>query len=155
MTIMKTAELIFPIVIFVFVATFVCLGAFVFGYSVTVMRFPLIVGMVTSSLCGLQIVRVMSGGPGRDAASDEQRDAPTGSVPVIGPGILWLLSIVPAVYLLGYVIGLPAYLFLYLKAQRESWLMAGGLALLCLAIVYSVFMNLLNVPLPVYPIGWP
>lgn len=153
---MRTNELFVPVVLALFMGTFLGLGLFSFQYSLTVMRFPLIVGLVTCALCGLRIAQVVSagrqGGPGPD---DERREVSPPAVKPVAFGALWLLGVIPILYLLGYLAGLPLYVFLYLKLHGEGWLMAGGLALLCLAVAYGVFMNALGVPLPVHPIGWP
>lgn len=144
-----TAERLFPAAVLVFVAAVLGLGFVVYDYSATVMRFPVVVGGVTGVLCVLRIAAAVR----RRAAPPADARAP--APPALGRAVLWLVGILPAVYLLGYLAGLPVYLFLYARAHGEGWAMAGGLALACLAVVYGVFMNLLAVPLPVQPLGWP
>ena len=69
------------------------------------------------------------------------------------PGMMWVLAIVPFVFLLGYVIGLPLYVFAYLKVHGQGWLLSGALSLGTLAVVYLGFVKILGVLLPVLPVG--
>ena len=46
----------------------------------------------------------------------------------VWPTVTWIVSIVPVVFLLGYVIGLPLYVFAYLKARGRGWRLSGALS---------------------------
>ena len=60
----------------------------------------------------------------------------------------------PVVFILGYVIGLPLYVFAYLKVHGQGWRLSGVLSLGTLALVYLGFVKLLGILLPVLPIGF-
>jgi len=67
--------------------------------------------------------------------------------------MLWLVAIAPMVLLLGYLVGLPLYVLVYLKAHGQGWRLSGLLSLATLAVVYLGFVKLLGVPLPLLPPG--
>ena len=69
------------------------------------------------------------------------------------PSMMWVVAIVPMVFLLGYPMGLALYVFVYLKSHGQGWLTSGLLALGTLAVVYLGFARLLGVPLPALPLG--
>lgn len=148
---MSKAALWFPIGIAACIAVLLCLGALYFDYSLLVLQFPLLVGTFTCLLCGVQALRVSSGQLEAAAPASEVRGQP---VTRVAARALWLSSIVPAVFLLGYPLGLSVYLFLFLKLRGQSWWLASVCALSSLGVVEALFMTLLNVPLPAYPIGW-
>lgn len=62
--------------------------------------------------------------------------------------VAWFTGCVAVIYLFGFMIGIPLFLFLFLKLwAKESWLLAVVLALAVLGIVYFTFVYILRVPL--------
>lgn len=61
---------------------------------------------------------------------------------------LWFVGCTALIYLLGFQIGTPLFLFLFLKIrEKESWLISLILSIAVLLVVYSIFMKMLHVPL--------
>ncbi|HLB80883.1 MAG TPA: tripartite tricarboxylate transporter TctB family protein, partial [Dongiaceae bacterium] len=67
--------------------------------------------------------------------------------------VLWLLGAAPAIYLLGFPIGLPLHAFVFLRVKGEGWLAAAVVSAVCLAAVIA-FVEILGVPLPSDPPDW-
>lgn len=150
---MKKLEILLPAAIVFFALFVIGAGIFYYDYPMTVMRFPYVVGGVLIVLAGWRVIGAIKGKrlPGEPAEPEE----PTmGSVGEFVRTALWLLGILPAVWLLGYLAGIPVYLLAYFRAHGESWLMSIALALGALAVTYLVFMVFLKVRLPVMPIGF-
>lgn len=62
--------------------------------------------------------------------------------------VAWFSGCAAAIYFLGFLIGIPVFLFLFLKLwARESWLLSTVLAITVLAVVYFTFVYILRVPL--------
>jgi hypothetical protein len=150
---MRKLEILFPALCIIFALLVVGAGAFFYDYSVTVMRFPYLVGSLLVLLAAAQLVKAVRA---RDGGDDQ---APTGKDDGIGPGEfvstgLWLLGILVAVQLLGYLAGIPLYLLVYFRAHGESWPTSLALSLGALAVTYFVFILFLKVRLPVMPLGF-
>ena len=61
----------------------------------------------------------------------------------------WMLGFFAAIVLVGFMIAVPLFLFLYLKLQaREGWPMSIGLTLIVFAAFYGLFEALLHLPFP-------
>ena len=154
---MSRAERNFTIFVMLFILGFLGLGVYHYEYKWPVLRFPLLVGLVACLLCVGKLVKGRRGaeagsaiGVPAEGAGPEMRL----SFSQAWPGMMWVLAIVPIVFLLGYVIGLPLYVFAYLKAHGQGWFLSGVLSLGTLAVVYLGFVKLLGVPLPVLPVGF-
>lgn len=148
------AEILLPAFILLGVGTMLGLGVFVYDYSATVLRFPLLSGILVCVLC---ILRLAQAAATAWRARTAAPPSPAGTArrwPQAARA-LWILAVIPATYLFGYLIGLPLYVLAYMRAHGESWATAAGGAALCLAVVYGVFMKFLAVPVPVHPWGWP
>lgn len=62
--------------------------------------------------------------------------------------VAWFSGCTVVIYLLGFMIGIPLFLFLFLKIwAKESWLLSVVLAAVVLAVVYVAFVYILRVPL--------
>ena len=115
---------------------------FFFGaqYPVEARLLPFIVAGVLSVFVIIQIVREFLA-----------KRPETGTVipvkevfrPYAAP-LLWILGILPAIYLLGFIVGIPLYIFLYLKLHKESWLLSLIITALSAIIVYFGFGVLLH-----------
>jgi hypothetical protein len=150
---MKQLEILFPAVIIVFAAFVVGAGAFYYGYDMAVMRFPYLVGGVLMALASLRLVQAIQGK--RLPGEPEEPEAPTTeSLAEFTRTALWLVGILPAVWLLGYLAGIPLYLLAYFRAHGESWLTSVSLSLAALAVTYFVFIVFLRVHLPIMPLGF-
>lgn len=64
----------------------------------------------------------------------------------------WMLGLFAAIVLLGFLLAVPAFVFLYLKLQaRESWLYAAIFTAVLWGIFYGLFDRLLHLP---FAAGW-
>ena len=62
--------------------------------------------------------------------------------------IAWFSGCTAAIYFLGFLIGIPLFLFMFLKIwAKESWLLSLVLAAVVLGVVYFTFIYILRVPL--------
>lgn len=160
---MKKLEVIFATAIVSFVVFVVGAGALYYNYSATVMRFPYVVGGFIIVLAVWRIFAALAAPPSPATpphgarADTELSGAPTaqeesaGEILVTG---LWLVSILPAVWIFGYLAGIPLYLLVYFRAHGERWVISIVLALAALAMTYFAFILLLKVRLPMLPIGF-
>jgi len=62
--------------------------------------------------------------------------------------IVWFSGCTAMIYFFGFLIGIPFFLFMFLKLwAKESWLLSLVLAMVVLAVVYFAFVYILKVPL--------
>jgi len=162
---MRRLEIIFPVVLIAFVLFVVGAGAFYYEYSATVMRFPYVAGGLLVLLAGWRVRAALTmpssppttldGSTTRNAAADTAIPPPpeesAGEIVVTG---LWLLGILPAVWICGYPAGIPLYLMVYFRGHGERWGISIALSIAALAVTYFVFILLLKVRLPLLPIGF-
>jgi hypothetical protein len=150
---MKKLEILFPALIIVFTAFVVGAGAFYYNYAIAVMRFPYLVGGVLIALASWRLVQAIKGKrlPGEPEVPEEPT---TESMAEFTRTALWLVGILPAVWLLGYLAGIPVYLLAYFRAHGEPWWLSLVLSLGALAVTYFVFIVFLRVNLPIMPLGF-
>ncbi len=150
---MKKLEILLPALIIVFTAFVIGAGVFYYNYPMAVMRFPYFVGGFLIALSTWRLIGAVRGRrlPGEPAEATEPT---TESVGEFVRTALWLVGILPAVWLFGYLAGIPIYLVAYFRAHCESWLLSLTLAGGALAVTYLVFIVALKVRLPVMPLGF-
>lgn len=152
--------------VILFIGGFLALGEFVYDYSFSVHRFPIIIGGVTIALALGVIVRVLAAPRPAAAGISEARDGAAAEAEAEGAAapawpkgttaaLLWLAAALPAMILLGYVAGTAIYLLAYLRLHGERWLTATAFATVGALVVYFGFHEFLGVRLPVYPFWWP
>jgi hypothetical protein len=147
---MKTFEIAFAAVLLLFVAGIIGAGMFFYNYPMNVMRFPYFVGGFLLLMGAWRLRGAIRG----ERLEGESDDAPTTeSVAQFARTALWLLAILPAVWILGYPAGICLYLLVYFMAHGQGWMISIILALAALAVTYFVFIVFLKVNLPVWPIG--
>ena len=62
--------------------------------------------------------------------------------------IVWFSGCTVVIYFLGFLVGIPLFLFLFLKLwAKESWLLSVVLSTAVLVVVYFTFVYILRVPL--------
>lgn len=59
----------------------------------------------------------------------------------------WIGAFILLLWLLGFVVGLPIFVFAYIKTYEESWRLAIISTIIMFLIVYVVFAVLLKIPL--------
>ena len=115
---------------------------FFFGaqYPVEAILLPFIIAGVLSILVVTQLVREFLA---KRMKTDSETRFKITFIPFLQP-ILWILGILPIIYLLGFVVGIPLYIFLYLKLHKESWLMSIIITSVSAVVVYFGFGVLLH-----------
>ena len=62
--------------------------------------------------------------------------------------IAWFSGCTAVIYFLGFLVGIPVFLFLFLKLwAKESWLLSVVLSTAVLVVIYFTFVYILRVPL--------
>ena len=62
--------------------------------------------------------------------------------------VAWFSGCTAMIYFFGFLIGIPLFLFMFLKLwAKESWLLSAVLAAVVLGVVYFTFIYILRVPL--------
>ncbi len=150
---MKKLEILLPAAIIVFTAFVIAAGIFYYAYPMSVMRFPYFVGGFLIALSTWRLIGAVRGKrlPGEPA---EALEPTTEGIGEFVRTALWLVGILPAVWLFGYLAGIPIYLVAYFRAHGETWLLSLLLAGGALAVTYFVFIIALKVRLPVMPLGF-
>ena len=141
---MTRPEPSFAILLSCFVLLWLGAGLLVFDYPLHVMGLPVFAGLFTVAMC-ITIV-----------ATNLKTEA-NSSYPAPAPGridkprlirFLCLTSILPIAHLLGYALGLPVFLALYLASTGLSWPRCLIAAVICALLIEIVFVRLLKVSLP-------
>ena len=150
---MRKFEILFPALAIVFTVFVVAAGALYYNYSMTVMRFPYVVGGLLVLLAGWRLIGAVRGEslPGEPEVPKEIAAGSTGQFLRTG---LWMLGILLAVQVCGYLAGIPLYLLAYFKAHGENWRTSILLSISALIVTYFVFIVFLKVRLPIMPIGF-
>ena len=146
-------ERIFSGVILLFTLTLILSGWLYFEYSWKLLRFPFGVGAAIVLLCLVELVVARRE---TEAEPDDELDTEAAGEACLAPrdairGIIWVMVAFPTVYLLGYVIGLPLYIFAAVRLRGHGWGISVATALGGLVVVYFGFMVGLGVPLPLLP----
>lgn len=123
-------------------------------YSSKARMVPLIIGIPTFTLAVVQIVRLLRSGPADHSGETiDDDDEPAGSDEGVTTSneiksVAWVVGCFAAIYVFGFMYGLPAYAFLYAKLRgREGWLLSLIPAAVAFAVLYGVFNRGLHVPL--------
>ncbi|OGA13113.1 MAG: hypothetical protein A3H32_19105 [Betaproteobacteria bacterium RIFCSPLOWO2_02_FULL_63_19] len=158
----RRLEIIFPALLIAFVLLVVGAGVFYYQYSFTVMRFPYVSGGLLILLAGWRIRNALAAPSSPADGSRAETESETAAIApppeesareVLLTG-LWLLGILPAVWIFGYPAGIPLYLMAYFRGHGERWAVSIALSLVALAVTYFVFILMLKVRLPVLPLGF-
>lgn len=132
----------FPALILVVLLVLVVNGSL--ELSTGSMVFPWVVGAFGSILLVGQIVREVRGT--QQGAFGEEPGRASFNLRTYLLGIAWLLAILPMVYLLGFFVTIPLYIFLCLKLLGEKWLLCLILTSLVGVFFYFGFVVALKVP---------
>lgn len=154
---MKREELIFNLAL---LAVIIAMLVVNLNYRPGARQVPMLTGICTVGL----LVAITIGPfkrtnrkerPGRIEVKAPALDAPPENGTAAFPGggkdaviIIWLLFLMVASYLIGFLLAIPLYMFLFLFIfARESWKLSIGVAIGVFAVIYLVFVKVLNVQL--------
>jgi hypothetical protein len=127
------------------------LGMFWWGYSSTVIFFPLLVGSFLI-LCSLWLFFRSLMAPEKELTDESEDFAEGDARSSMIKRIIWLSLIFPISYVFGYVIGLVAFGLAYTVYQGLPWWQSLITSAVILGVVYFGFYLLLGVPLPINPL---
>ena len=108
------------------------------------MLFPWLIGGIGSVLIVWQIVREVK--ERRQEAPGEEPERASFNLGATLSGIAWLLAILPMIYLLGFLVTTPLYIFLCLKFRGEKWLLSLIITLIAGTFLYFGLVVALKVP---------
>jgi hypothetical protein len=148
---MKNEEKIFMSFLLLIVLVMVVVG---FSYGSGSRTLPVVSGIFSAALVGFMVAMMFF--PGLAAwyqkfekkavvsTKDLSREEKKRERSVV----LWFSGCTAIVYVLGFLIGIPLFLFFFLKLwARESLFLSVTIAAVVVAVVYFVFVYILNVPL--------
>ena len=91
-----------------------------------------------------QLVKKIEAEPGKETVSSSNKSIKIGEI----QGFLWLLALVCLIFLVGYLIAIPVFLFLFFKLlASRGWTFSIAVAGITWVVVYFSFIMLLNIPL--------
>ena len=159
---MQRTEAGFLALLGTFLTVLCLLGLFHYDYSATLMRFPLLAAGVTLAVVLVRLIVLRRGqdhAPGDDTDEAEVDHLAQAMQPnqrrrsLIGIAVI--ASILPLVFFLGFPLGVAVFLLWALRCNGESWALALIVSVVSLLLTYGLFLRVLWVPLPVYPVWWP
>ena len=112
--------------------------------SVTAMLFPWVIGGAASILLLWEIIGELGKKP-KESPSQEEEGETSGEMKNFLDGITWTIVILPLIYLFGFLVAFPLYLFSYLKLHGYSVWFSIVLAACVEAFFYFVFIVALEV----------
>jgi hypothetical protein len=127
-----------------------------FQYRPRAMRIPMLTGLCTLALLVAVIAQIIRKKTRGDFERESERNAddleapPKGSDAVYAKKeaviILWLVGLTAAMYLIGFLLAIPLYMFLFLLLfARENWKLSLGMSVGVFAVIYLIFVKVLNV----------
>ena len=148
---MKNEEKAFTILILVIMLLMVFMS---FKYSSGSKMLPLLSGIFSAALMAFLVVisfssRVLSWYQKLEkeavlAMENVEKEERKREIYIVG----WFAGCTAAIYILGFMMGIPLFLFLFLKIWgKESWVLSLVCAGVVLGVIYFSFVDILNVPL--------
>jgi protein-S-isoprenylcysteine O-methyltransferase Ste14 len=149
----KREELVFNLFL---LAVLVLMLVVNFQYRPRARRIPMMTGLCTLGLLVAVNARTIKNRT-RDEFEKQSKshaddlDAPTqGSNAIYAKKeaviILWLIGLTALMYLIGFLIAIPLYLFLFLYVfAKETWKVSLGMSVGVFAVIYVIFVKILNV----------
>lgn len=117
--------------------------------------FPIAIGIPVFCLAAVEFLWLIFGTTLRTETKDFQLSTHLPEKVVLrrtAVAIGWIIGFFAAIVLLGFLIAVPLFVFLYLKIQgKEGWVFAAVFTLVVWAIFYGLFDRLLRLP---FADGW-
>ena len=128
-------NLLFSALLLVFL---IVIDLYTFKYPTEARLFPWVVGLPATVLMfiqtGKEISRLRQG-----TKEDEDAGQEVGDTRAYVLIIAWMVGFLIMIYILGFLAGIPLFVFLYLKTHGLSWFKSLGLAAGLLIVIYLVF----------------
>ena len=148
---MKNEEKVFMIIILIVMFLMIFMS---FRFSSGAKVLPLISGIFSAAMMGFLVFMAFSS---RLTAWYQKLEAKTMLSKVTLSDaekkrelwvVAWFSGCTILIYLFGFMIGIPLFLFLFLKIwAKESWVLSVVLSAVVLGVVYFSFVHILSVPL--------
>jgi hypothetical protein len=117
--------------------------------------FPLVIGIPVFCLAAAEVLWVLFGSTPQEQAMDFQLSThlpPKTMLQRTLVSVGWIAGFFAAIVLVGFLIAVPLFVFLYLKVQgREGWVFSSVFTLVVWVFFYGLFDQLLHLP---FPDGW-
>jgi Tripartite tricarboxylate transporter TctB family len=117
--------------------------------------FPLVIAIPLFCLAAAEVLWTLLGSAPPAAAADFKlsadlpRELALRRTAVAGG---WIVALLAAIVLLGFVVAVPLFVFLYLRLQgKEGWVFSAVFTAVVWGIFYGLFDLLLHLP---FPAGW-
>ncbi len=112
---------------------------------------PIITAGLTIILAGIELIRELRAGYKAKSAAEAGKYAGGTKHELFGyiKGWGWMALLAVGIYLFGFLIAIPIFVFSYLKLNSRGWLMSAGITVAMELFIYGVFARLLQVDL--YP----
>jgi hypothetical protein len=129
-------SIIFPLVLLSILMTMIIISL---GYQYTAKLFPLLVMLPVTALLAAQIFISIRAGKKQKAAPEGDKRADQASLGDYLKSQVWVVALLLAIYLLGFVAGPALFLLIYLKTHGVKWLTTTICVSAIIAIVYGAF----------------
>jgi hypothetical protein len=120
-----------------------------FKYPFEARLFPWVVGIPAALVMLVQTLTEFSG---KESATQEEGDLSEqeGSDPRAYASIIaWMIGFLIMIYVLGFLVGIPLFVFLYLKTKGLGWFRSLALAVGLIIAIYGIFF--LGMEMRLYP----
>lgn len=109
-----------------------------FRYPFETKIFPWVIGIPATLLMFIQIGKDISR-LRRGSEEYEQAQKKAGDPRAFAQIIGWMACFPIMIYVLGFFVGIPLFVFLYMKNHGMSWLRSSGLAAGSIIVIYLIF----------------
>ncbi len=137
-------------ILFLFSSTILLMATFYWGYSTKVLQFPVMAGSLLA-ICAIWLAIRSFTAPEKELDDESELFSEGNRRCSLLKRALWLCTIFPLSYVLGFIAGLLAFSFAYTSYHGLPWWQRILTGFLIFAVVYIGFYKLLGVPLPIEP----
>jgi len=143
-----------PVSYFLIILILIAVVAVSYGVTLPTMKaklVPIITAGLTIILAGIELIRELRAGYKAKPAAEAGKYAGGTKHELFGyiKGWGWMALLAVGIYLFGFLIAIPIFVFAYLKLNSRGWLMSVGITVAMELFIYGVFARLLQVDL--YP----
>lgn len=145
---MKRGE---AILAWTFLGFFIFLVVIATGYNSKARRMPLVVGIPGVVLSGVeaarQTLRKRKPNLNETGVIEQEKVIASDEKKKILRSIGWMFLIVGLIWIFGFIIGLPLFSMIFMKAKKESWKMSIAITLVGVGVMYFLFWKALEMDL--------
>jgi len=145
-----------PVSYFLIIIILIAVVAVSYGVTLPTMKaklVPIITAGLTIILAGIELIRELRAGYKAKSAAEAEAGKYAGGTKSELFGYIkgwgWMALLAVGIYLFGFLIAIPIFVFTYLKLNKRGWLMSICITVVMELFIYGVFARLLQVDL--YP----